>query len=85
MSLKSVMNKKKRNRKKKNKDGTARLSNDEVCSMPTEDLCQYIQNGNLQDPNGGKNSGRMKMSPQQQQQYIQAHQNDMVEDFNKFK
>jgi hypothetical protein len=42
MSLNSVMNKKKRNRKKKNKDGTARLSNDEVCSMPTEDLCQYI-------------------------------------------
>lgn len=35
-------NKKKRNRKRKNKEG--KLTAEEIHSMPTDDLCNYIEN-----------------------------------------
>ena len=38
----SVGNKKKRNRKRKNKEG--KLTAEEIHSMPTDDLCNYIEN-----------------------------------------
>jgi hypothetical protein len=34
--------KKKRNRKRKNKEG--KLTAEEMCQMPTDDLCNYIEN-----------------------------------------
>ncbi len=42
--------KKKRNRKRKNKEG--KLTAEEIHSMPTDDLCNYIENkANQNDPN----------------------------------
>ena len=38
----SAGNKKKRNRKRKNKEG--KLTAEEIHNMPTEDLCNYIEN-----------------------------------------
>ena len=43
-AIASIQAKKKRNRKKKNKDGSGKLTAEEIHKMPTEDLCEYIEN-----------------------------------------
>lgn len=43
--------KKKRNRKKKNREN--KLTTEEICQMPTEDLYNYIENKNNQNPADG--------------------------------
>jgi hypothetical protein len=48
MASGSAGNKKKRNRKRKNKEG--KLTAEEIHNMPTEDLCNYIEN----KPNQGE-------------------------------
>jgi hypothetical protein len=48
MSNGGLGNKKKRNRKRKNKEG--KLTAEEIHNMPTEDLCNYIEN----KPNQGE-------------------------------
>lgn len=45
--------KKKRNRKRKNKEG--KLTAEEIHSMPTDDLCNYIENKANQNAEGGVN------------------------------
>ena len=42
-----VAQKKKRNRKRKNKEG--KLTAEEMCQMPTDDLCNYIENKAIND------------------------------------
>lgn len=49
--------KKKRNRKRKNKEG--KLTAEEIHSMPTDDLCNYIENKANQNDPAASNLGKI--------------------------